>query len=184
MIGPGSILQPPSVEKLAAHQLKIESIVESAAGQATRRCCGRCLGECVQVTRVIAPGANKFKRIKGLAASRADDLLKRSALIEAATREGRTLVVLIKEIGTDFLFAMRAVASASMSSGLSSVPVPMPPPELLAAAAGPGKRAAKRSRRSATSRRLRWVPRRMKRPRTVASGWAAAPVPGIHVDRL
>src|SRR5947209_627525 len=30
-----------------------------------------------------------------------DDLLKRSALIEAATAEGATLVVLIKEIGTD-----------------------------------------------------------------------------------
>lgn len=34
------------------------------------------------------------------------DLLKRSALIEAATREGKTLVVLIKEIGSDALFAL------------------------------------------------------------------------------
>lgn len=40
----------------------------------------------------------------------AEDLLKRSALIEAATREGGTLVVLIKEIGTDALFALQVVA--------------------------------------------------------------------------
>jgi aromatic ring hydroxylase len=39
----------------------------------------------------------------------ADDLLARSALIEAATRAGRTLVVLIKEIGTDALFALLAM---------------------------------------------------------------------------
>lgn len=38
------------------------------------------------------------------------DLLKRSALIEAATREGKTLVVLIKEIGTDALFALHTLA--------------------------------------------------------------------------
>ena len=38
----------------------------------------------------------------------ADDLVKRSALIEAATRAGKTLVVLIKEIGTDALFALLA----------------------------------------------------------------------------
>jgi 4-hydroxybutyryl-CoA dehydratase / vinylacetyl-CoA-Delta-isomerase len=36
----------------------------------------------------------------------ADDLLVRSALIEAATRAGKTLVVLIKEIGTDALFSL------------------------------------------------------------------------------
>jgi 4-hydroxybutyryl-CoA dehydratase / vinylacetyl-CoA-Delta-isomerase len=39
----------------------------------------------------------------------ADDLLARSALIEAATRAGKTLVVLIKEIGTDALFALLAL---------------------------------------------------------------------------
>jgi 4-hydroxybutyryl-CoA dehydratase / vinylacetyl-CoA-Delta-isomerase len=39
----------------------------------------------------------------------ADDLLARSALIEAATRAGRTLVVLIKEIGTDALFSLLAL---------------------------------------------------------------------------
>lgn len=41
----------------------------------------------------------------------ADDLLKRSALIEAATAEGDTLVLLIKEIGTDALFALLAVTA-------------------------------------------------------------------------
>ena len=40
-----------------------------------------------------------------------DDLLKRSALIEAATAEGDTLVLLIKEIGTDALFALLAVSA-------------------------------------------------------------------------
>jgi len=39
----------------------------------------------------------------------ADDLLARSALIEAATRAGKTLVVLIKEIGTDALFSLLAM---------------------------------------------------------------------------
>ncbi len=39
------------------------------------------------------------------------DLLRRSALIEQATRLGRTLVVLIKEIGTDALFALHILAT-------------------------------------------------------------------------
>lgn len=39
-----------------------------------------------------------------------DDLLKRSQLIETATSLGRTLVVLIKEIGSDALFALHLVA--------------------------------------------------------------------------
>ena len=39
-----------------------------------------------------------------------DDLLDRSRLIEAATTLGGTLVVLIKEIGTDALFALHLVA--------------------------------------------------------------------------
>src|SRR6476661_8172273 len=38
------------------------------------------------------------------------DLLDRSRLIEAATTLGGTLVVLIKEIGTDALFALHMVA--------------------------------------------------------------------------
>lgn len=37
------------------------------------------------------------------------DLLSRSKLIEAGTAEGATLVILIKEIGTDALFALRRV---------------------------------------------------------------------------
>jgi len=37
------------------------------------------------------------------------DLLARSKLIEAGTTQGATLVILIKEIGTDALFAMRRV---------------------------------------------------------------------------
>ncbi len=41
----------------------------------------------------------------------ADDLLKRSALIERATARGGTLVVLIKEIGSDALFALHLLAS-------------------------------------------------------------------------
>jgi 4-hydroxybutyryl-CoA dehydratase / vinylacetyl-CoA-Delta-isomerase len=43
----------------------------------------------------------------------ADDLLKRSALIERATAEGGTLVVLIKEIGTDALCGLMRVSSAA-----------------------------------------------------------------------
>jgi aromatic ring hydroxylase len=41
----------------------------------------------------------------------ADDQLRRSELIERATAEGGTLVILIKEIGTDALFALLRVAS-------------------------------------------------------------------------
>jgi 4-hydroxybutyryl-CoA dehydratase / vinylacetyl-CoA-Delta-isomerase len=41
-----------------------------------------------------------------------DDLLKRSALIEQATAEGGTLVVLIKEIGTDALCGLLRVSAA------------------------------------------------------------------------
>ena len=40
----------------------------------------------------------------------AADLRRRSALIEAATAYGRTLVLLVKEIGTDALFALHRVA--------------------------------------------------------------------------
>src|SRR5205085_577280 len=42
--------------------------------------------------------------------SNSDDLLKRSELIETSTRLGRTLVILVKEIGTDCLFALHLVA--------------------------------------------------------------------------
>jgi 4-hydroxybutyryl-CoA dehydratase/vinylacetyl-CoA-Delta-isomerase len=40
-----------------------------------------------------------------------DDLLRRSALIERATAAGATLVVLIKEIGSDAIFALTRIAS-------------------------------------------------------------------------
>src|SRR5579863_10197303 len=42
-----------------------------------------------------------------------DDLLSRSKLIEAGTAEGGTLVLLIKEIGTDALFALKRVLGRS-----------------------------------------------------------------------
>ena len=41
------------------------------------------------------------------------DLLSRSKLIEAGTAEGATLVLLIKEIGTDALFALKRVLGRS-----------------------------------------------------------------------
>src|SRR6478672_8638241 len=40
----------------------------------------------------------------------ADDLIKRSKLIETTTRLGHTLVILIKEIGTDALFALHLIS--------------------------------------------------------------------------
>jgi aromatic ring hydroxylase len=50
------------------------------------------------------------------------DLLRRSKLIEAATTEGATLVILIKEIGTDALFALkRVLAKSGHSEGLERV---------------------------------------------------------------
>ncbi|MGA3229147.1 MAG: 4-hydroxyphenylacetate 3-hydroxylase N-terminal domain-containing protein, partial [Candidatus Binatus sp.] len=46
-----------------------------------------------------------------------DDLLKRSALIAASTREGATLVVLIKEIGTDALLALHIIGERLAAAG-------------------------------------------------------------------
>ena len=46
-----------------------------------------------------------------------EDLLQRSRLIAASTREGATLVVLIKEIGTDALFALHVVAEEMAKRG-------------------------------------------------------------------
>ena len=60
---------------------------------------------------VIRDGEDEYSRYYDIARS-ADDLLKRSTLIERATAAGATLVVLIKEIGTDALFALMRVASA------------------------------------------------------------------------
>lgn len=47
----------------------------------------------------------------------AEDLLQRSRLIAASTREGATLVVLIKEIGTDALLALHVVAEEMAEHG-------------------------------------------------------------------
>ena len=49
---------------------------------------------------VVKEGADEYSRYYHVPQN-GDDLLKRSRLIAAATREGATLVVLIKEIGTD-----------------------------------------------------------------------------------
>src|SRR5579864_5095412 len=46
-----------------------------------------------------------------------DDLLKRSQLIAASTREGATLVVLIKEIGTDALLALHIIGERLAAAG-------------------------------------------------------------------
>ena len=58
---------------------------------------------------VVKEGADEYSRYFKIPAS-TDDLLKRSQLIEAATAEGKTLVVLVKEIGTDALFALHRVS--------------------------------------------------------------------------
>ncbi len=47
----------------------------------------------------------------------AEDLSARSQLIASATREGATLVVLIKEIGTDALFALHLVGAEMAAKG-------------------------------------------------------------------
>ena len=52
-----------------------------------------------------------------------EDLLARSRLIETATRLGATLVVLIKEIGTDALFALHLVAR-ELADGAVGAPHP------------------------------------------------------------
>ncbi len=58
---------------------------------------------------VINEGGDEYSRYFKIPASN-DDLLKRSQLIEAATALGKTLVVLVKEIGTDALFALHRVS--------------------------------------------------------------------------
>jgi len=64
-----------------------------------------------ELATVAADGtAEPYSRYYKLPAS-AEDLLRRSELIETATSLGKTLVVLIKEIGTDALFALHVVAS-------------------------------------------------------------------------
>jgi len=58
---------------------------------------------------VVTEAGDNYSRYYKLPAS-TDDLLKRSQLIEAATALGKTLVVLVKEIGTDALFALHRVS--------------------------------------------------------------------------
>src|SRR5262249_17555088 len=65
---------------------------------------------------VVKEGADAYSRYYHLPRND-DDLLKRSALIAAATREGATLVVLIKEIGTDALLALHIIAERMAAAG-------------------------------------------------------------------
>ncbi len=65
---------------------------------------------------VADDGGEPYSRYYQVPAS-ADDLLARSRLIAASTREGATLVVLIKEIGTDALFALRILGAKMAAAG-------------------------------------------------------------------
>jgi len=65
---------------------------------------------------VVEEGADQYSRYYHIPQN-GDDLLKRSALIAAATREGATLVVLIKEIGTDALLALHIAGERLAAAG-------------------------------------------------------------------
>src|SRR5580693_10319253 len=65
---------------------------------------------------VVKEGADEYSRYYHIPQN-GDDLLKRSALIAASTREGATLVVLIKEIGTDALLALRIIGERLAAAG-------------------------------------------------------------------
>ena len=65
---------------------------------------------------VVKEGADEYSRYYHLPRN-GDDLMKRSALIAAATREGATLVVLIKEIGTDALLALHIIGERMAAAG-------------------------------------------------------------------
>lgn len=58
---------------------------------------------------VIEEGGDTYSRYYKIPAS-TDDLLKRCKLIETSTGIGKTLVPLVKEIGTDALFALHKIA--------------------------------------------------------------------------
>jgi 4-hydroxybutyryl-CoA dehydratase/vinylacetyl-CoA-Delta-isomerase len=60
---------------------------------------------------VVSDGGNEYSRYYHIPRT-PDDQLQRSALIEQATAAGATLVVLIKEIGTDALFGLLRVSPA------------------------------------------------------------------------
>ncbi|HXW85026.1 MAG TPA: 4-hydroxyphenylacetate 3-hydroxylase N-terminal domain-containing protein [Candidatus Binataceae bacterium] len=65
---------------------------------------------------VIKDAAGEYSRYFHLPRN-SDDLLKRSALIAASTREGATLVVLIKEIGSDALLALHIIGEKMAAAG-------------------------------------------------------------------
>lgn len=67
---------------------------------------------------VVEQGGRAFSRYYALPHS-SDDLLKRSELIAAGTRAGASLVLLIKEIGTDALFGLHLVGAAMAARGLA-----------------------------------------------------------------
>jgi aromatic ring hydroxylase len=65
---------------------------------------------------VVREGRDEYSRYYHIPRA-ADDLRRRSDLIAAATREGATLVVLIKEIGTDALFALTMLGERLAKAG-------------------------------------------------------------------
>src|SRR5579859_8031535 len=65
---------------------------------------------------VIKEGGTEYSRYFHLPRNGAD-LLKRSQLIAASTREGATLVVLIKEIGSDALLALHIIGERLAAAG-------------------------------------------------------------------
>ncbi|MGH7863474.1 MAG: 4-hydroxyphenylacetate 3-hydroxylase N-terminal domain-containing protein, partial [Candidatus Binataceae bacterium] len=65
---------------------------------------------------VMREGRDEYSRYYHIPRN-ADDLRKRSDLIAAATREGATLVVLIKEIGTDALYALTMLGERMARAG-------------------------------------------------------------------
>src|SRR5579885_1790933 len=65
---------------------------------------------------VVREGSDEYSRYFHIPQN-GDDLLKRSALIAASTREGATLVVLIKEIGSDALLALHIIGERMDAAG-------------------------------------------------------------------
>ena len=65
---------------------------------------------------VINEGGSEYSRYFHIPRN-GEDLLKRSQLIAASTREGATLVVLIKEIGSDVLLALNIIGERLAAAG-------------------------------------------------------------------
>ncbi|MGH2608411.1 MAG: 4-hydroxyphenylacetate 3-hydroxylase N-terminal domain-containing protein [Tepidiformaceae bacterium] len=63
----------------------------------------------VRELAVVSDNGAEYSRYYKIPAG-TDDLLKRAKLIEEATARGKTLVILVKEIGTDALFALHRIA--------------------------------------------------------------------------